>query len=456
MAIFAAILAVFLLALVVYYWRQFSQEDDDLAREWFVRWTARGVAVPILVWMLMNAGRLPFMPPLTTQIAGLRAGGHYFNALLSQTSLVAVVIVSCWAALTFGWIIAGVMKRARNREDLFIALFVWLPAIALIFWIGMSGWGWPGGCVAAVLGLWPFAEYSLSVADFKQPAPAYSGAIGKLKFGKYAEAEKAIVGELEKCESDFDGWMMLADLYAHQFHDVAEAERTICELCDDPNTTLPQVSIALHRLADWQLKLRGDPVSARRVLEAICARMPGTHLATMARVRINQLPASVDEMNERLKIRTVQMPALSEDFNAAKEQPQSNFSPQAALAEANQLVEKLNADPKDTPVREKLARIFAEQLGRFDLGVEQLELLAEMPEQPPEKVAEWLGQIAAWQIRRGGDPEAARNTLERLVRDFPQSAQAFAAQRRLNLMNRGAKMRKAVSGPQKAKSGGIV
>jgi hypothetical protein len=453
MAIFAAIFAVVLLMLVVFYWRQFSQEDDGLTREWMVRWTVRGVAAPILVWMVMNAGRLPFMPPLTTHIASLRATGHYLDALVAQTSLVAVVIVSCWAALTFGWFLAGLIRRARNREDLFIAMFVWLPAMVLIFWIAMSGWGWPGGCVAAVLSLWPFAEYSLSVADFKQPAPAYSGAIGKIKFGKYAEAEKAIVGELEKCESDFDGWMMLADLYAHQFHDVAEAERTICELCDDPNTTLPQISIALHRLADWQLKLRGDPESARRMLEAICARMPGTHLANMARVRINQLPASVDEMNERQKIRTVHMPALSEDFNAATEQPQSPVSPQAALAAADQLVEKLNADPKDTPVREKLAHIFAEQLGRLDLGVEQLELLAEMPQQPPEKVAEWLGQIAAWQIRLGGEAGFACKTLERLVREFPHSAQAFAAQRRLSLLNREAKIRKSAPAPQKAESG---
>jgi len=56
--------------------------------------------------------------------------------------------------------------------------------------------------------------------------------------------------------------MMLADLLRPPVFTIWPKRRTVCELCDDPRTTLPQVSIALHRLADWQLKLRHDPVSA--------------------------------------------------------------------------------------------------------------------------------------------------------------------------------------------------
>ena len=51
----------------------------------------------------------------------------------------------------------------------------------------------------------------------------------------------------------------------------------------------------------------------------------------------------------------------------------------------------------------------------------------------PRHRAEWLGLIAAWQIKYRQDLEAGRKTLERLVREFPQSPQAFAARRRLGM-----------------------
>jgi len=43
------------------------------------------------------------------------------------------------------------------------------------------------------------------------------------------------------------------------------------------------------------------------------------------------------------------------------------------------------------------------------------------------------------------DPAAARVRLEQLVREFPQTPQAFAAQRRLNLMEMEERFRKARS-----------
>ena len=50
---------------------------------------------------------------------------------------------------------------------------------------------------------------------------------------------------------------------------------------------------------------------------------------------------------------------------------------------------------------------------------------------PPGKAADWLGLIAVWQIERLHDREAGRATLRRLIHDHPNTATAFAAQRRL-------------------------
>jgi hypothetical protein len=85
-------------------------------------------------------------------------------------------------------------------------------------------------------------------------------------------------------------------------------------------------------------------------------------------------------------------------------------------------------------VREQFARVLAEELDRVELAAEQLELLLGLPEPPPNKAAEWLALLAAWQLQRRNNRAAARQLLERLIHDYPQSAPAFSAQRRLNLM----------------------
>jgi hypothetical protein len=324
---------------------------------------------------------------------------------------------------------------------LILAAVFWSPVLPLALWGFAELCGWAALGFAAVLWLWPLTQYCLNLADFRETAPAYSHAIGKIKFGKYTEAEMAIIGELEKCETDFDGWMLMAELYAHHFHDLVEAEKTIHELCADPNTTLPQISIALHRLADWHLNLCENPTAARRVLEEICARMPGTHLEVMARNRINQLPKSSEELHEQRNPRPVPLHAMSNELGETEESTQPARSSQEATAAAQQLVEKLKEDPNDATSRERLARILAGELGHINMGVEQLELLLGMPGQPAAKCAEWLGQMGAWQLKQN-DAASARDILERLIRDYPQTPQGFAAQRRLALLKAEARIRK--------------
>jgi hypothetical protein len=80
-------------------------------------------------------------------------------------------------------------------------------------------------------------------------------------------------------------------------------------------------------------------------------------------------------------------------------------------------------------------------LGKFDWGVEQLELLMAMPEQADSKKAEWLGLMAAWQIRFRRDGPTARLLLDRILREYPNSVQAMAARRRIELMEMDRELR---------------
>ena len=73
-------------------------------------------------------------------------------------------------------------------------------------------------------------------------------------------------------------------------------------------------------------------------------------------------------------------------------------------------------------------------VGSTGLAVEQIELLLGMQNQPGVKRVEWLTLIAGWQLQLLGDEAAAMDTLTKIVSDFPSTPQAFAAQRRLNLI----------------------
>lgn len=429
------VLAVLLAGSYHYLHRLIGDVRTDV-RRWFVSWVCKGLALPVLFWIVWNLGILPGLPAIMPQIARAQAAGGnstlaFFDVLISAL----FVIGSYWTAVTFAWLLTLTASRPAIRDDFFGACLLWsvimLPLALFILYVG----GWPMVGFAGLGWLLPIANSSLPLLTRKKASPQYSRALARIKMGQYEEAEWEVIRELEKSEDDFEGWMMLAELYANHFDDLAGAERTIRDLCGQPNITPVQLSIALHRLADWHLKVGEDPLAARRVLGEICQTVPGTHLAKMAALRINQLPSSRQELKDQRKGRRIHLPALTDDYFAESEPARdTEIDQQEALVQADQFVEKLKKDPDDIPAREELARILAGRLGRPELGIEQIDLLLEMPDQPAQKCAEWLSLIAAWQLKYLHDPQAARQVLQRLIRQFPQSVQGFTAQRHLKLM----------------------
>jgi TolA-binding protein len=277
--------------------------------------------------------------------------------------------------------------------------------------------------------LGPIAGYSREFLQPRKLPPMYSRAVARMKFGKYSEAEWEIIKELENWEDDFDGWMMLAELYANHFNNLVEAEQTVLDLCAQPATAAPQVAVALHRLADWHLKLAQNPDAARRTLLLICERFPGTHLAHMAQLRIDQLPASAAELREQKSARPIPLPALGDQMDEPVSDEPINRA--QAAKDANALVEQLQQNPNNITAREKLARVLTERLEKPQLGIEQLELLLGISDRSDAERAAWLGLMAAWYLKYLHDKENGRKTLERLTTEYPNTIQAFAARRRL-------------------------
>jgi hypothetical protein len=365
------------------------------------------------------------------------SGLGWSAAYLTVLGYGSFVICTYWAAATMGWKLLLVPAQLDGEAKgnfkalcttCLIALVV--PSAGLVL---LGGWKLLG--LAVLLLLTPMAGYAPGATQTKTMPPMYARAIARMKFGKYTDAEWEIIRELEKHQDDFNGWMMLAELYATQFKDLGEAEQIILEICDHANTSNSQLSIALHKLADWHLNQGGDPEPARRALQMICDRLRGTHLAHMAQLRMNQLPGTPAELREQRSSRPIPLPSFHQQFGTAPPLPSSKADRDHAVALANACVEKLNQNPDDVATREKLARLFAERLNQPDEGIEQLTLLLNMPDQSDALRAEWMSLCAAWQLRFHPTSDAGRRMLERLVEEFPQSPQAHAARRHLQVAN---------------------
>lgn len=437
----ATLILISLTAFMIYRYAPEDQGGRAVAAEW--PWFVKGFAAPAALWLLMNVGLSfhfqPFMPSVQ---AAKNSGTGWIFAFLGVVGMGCLLIASYWAAVTLGWLLFRVSRciETEARSDFRSLTLTCLAGTALpVLWLLWVGGWYTVGFAALLIGL-PIAGYGKSILRKPKQRPMYSRAIARMKFGKFSDAEQEIIRQLENAENDFDGWLMLAELYARQFHDIAEAEQIILEICDQPRVTSSQISVALHKLADWQLAVADDPDAADRALHLIKTRLPATHLARMAELRRTQLPRTRHELREQRQPRHIPLPALNESDNDAM---QDAPDPEKAGLLANQLTEQLTQDPNNTVDREKLARLLAGPLGRVELAIEQMELLSQMQSQPAEKRAEWMGLIAAWQLRLLQDEPAARKTLDRIIQEFPDAPQAFAAQRRISLLKAEAAARKA-------------
>jgi len=416
-----------------------AQQVDEC--RWLSGWTLKGVVVPWSLWCLMNLGFTWELPPYLQSIQqALYSGKSWFPLYLKGIGAGWVIIISFWAAVTLTWVLAKTTTQLEGEPLARFKGLCWTAGLGLgLVAVGIYALGGPLSAGFAVLAIVvPIAGYAPGVIVVPKLPPSYARAVAKMKFGKYSDAEQEVLAQLEKAEDDFQGWMMLATLYAEHFNDLPEAEQTILELCDHPSTNASQVSIALHRLADWHLKLKRDPIAARRALQIIFRRYKNTHLARMAQIRISQLPTSREELEQQDEAAPVPLPALGDNLDEHSEPLVAKLPRHRALELANTLSQRLQEDPNLVSVREKFARMLADQLDRPEEAITQLQLLLDMPDQPAEKRALWLSLIAAYHLKHRDDTSAARFVLEQLVREFPKSMEAMAARRRLELMARAA------------------
>lgn len=416
-----------------YYWERLEEIDDFEFPLSFWNWLIRGVAVPVVLVSVLSTGITPFFPPLIEQVRILRKLSSSWEGFLMFFSLATVIVVTYWAAVSLLCMLGMILRRAESKAEFLVLGGFWSLLLAPIAYVLVRFNGWPSAGAAASLWLLPIVGSTWKAVDRPKVYQSYSKAEADIKFGRYDQAELEVIRQLEIDATDYEGWMKLAELYARHFKDLPSADQTIRDLCEQPEITSAQVSIALDTLATWHLTIARNPGAARSALELLCRKLPGSHFARMADMRIRQLPRDQDELLDREKNHRIRLPALREDASVpSSEETEANKLD--AADQANRCVEILKREPNNMPAREKLAILFTERLNNPQHGIEQLRLLMDVPDATENQKGQWLSLIAAWQMNYAHDKSAARETCRRLIREFPQSPQAFAAQRRLNLM----------------------
>jgi hypothetical protein len=369
--------------------KRLPDEQVPPLRRWFSKWVFKGLVVPVLLWILFNSDVSVWFPPLMPDVQFAKINGTLAEAMNHVMTIGLFVVSSYWAAVTTAWLLVILGRQVPDRRQLRMCVLIWSALLGPLALLLIWAFGWRMAGFGATLWLLPTLQQVLSLQPERHTAPIYSRAIAAMNFDKYEEAEKAVLQELESCEDDFEGWMMLAELYADHFHDLPGALDLLRQTCEHPNTNASQFAVAHHRMADWELKLAQDPDAARSALTEICRRYPGSHLDRMARLRINQLPANREEWIARQSVKKIPLHTLHGSARNFGPRP-TEMSRDEAFARSQQCVQRLQNNPDDIATREELARLWVEDLDQIEMGVEH----ARNPGRQSRGVAWAVGVVA--------------------------------------------------------------
>ncbi len=375
--------------------------------------------------------------------------------MLAAFVLMRAILVLVTAVVMIGAFLWWILRRSREPVDLLMRIVIMTGILAFGYFSidKLAGDGNPFGQMAGVLiglvlGLvlafvWapPFMNKvsdwigSLYTGGLEPPTPVpfYSSAVAKRKQAKFREAIYDIQEQLERFPDDVTGHVMLAEIQAENLHDLPAAQITIDRFCDGPHRTPAHVAYALTALADWHLKMAKDTDAARQALEKIRALLPDTDQAMMAAQRLAHL-ASPETLLAEQEHKPIHLHTGAVDVGLMANSASLQKTAEEPAETAARLVRQLEAHPLDSEAREKLAVIYAEHFGRLDLAVEQLEQLITAPHQPPKEIARWLNLLADFQINHGSDYDTARQTLQRIVDQFPGVAAEQLARQRIEYL----------------------
>jgi outer membrane protein assembly factor BamD (BamD/ComL family) len=332
--------------------------------------------------------------------------------------------------LVVRWIITvvtmgGLLVVAARAQDGFAKIGAVLLG-AVVGLVMVFVWG---GRFTGFVGDW-FASLYTGGNQEIEPTPFYAIAEAKRKRGDYAQAIIEIEKQLERFPTDFQGWMLIAEIQAENLKDFATARQTVETILSQPDHAPKNIAYALNRQADWHLKFDQDREAARAALERIVDLLPDTEQAQVALQRIARLTPD-EGLVKKQEPERVSLPRGEENLGLRQGTAELRPSEESQEAAAGRLVKQLEEHPYDNESREKLALIYGRHYRRLELATDQLEQLIGYPNQPAKQVVHWLNLLADLQIELAADLVLARQTLQRIIDLYPKTAAADNASNRL-------------------------
>lgn len=265
-----------------------------------------------------------------------------------------------------------------------------------------------------------------------EPQPLYAVAEAHRKRGRYAEAIAEVQRQLAAFPGDYTGNLLLADIQAAQQKDFAGAIQILEQWILEWGAQSHRVPAALNQIAEWHIHGRQDPESARAALQRVLDRFPGTDAAHLASQRLAHL-ASSETLEDRVHPHRLKIGQYPDRVGLLLDPPQPP-PPEDPAALASQCLRQLAQFPNDNETRERLARIYAEDLQHLELARQEWEWLLAQPHAPDRDVVRWLNLLAQCELQHDGNLDRARAALQRIVSRFPKSAAAEQARQRIALL----------------------
>jgi tetratricopeptide (TPR) repeat protein len=364
--------------------------------------------------------------------------------------LIGLLALLIGAGLTM-WFIWRTIKKAEDPGRI---VYKWVISFVILIFLVILGaklgfFGYGGAfigpiaaaCCGIVLGiLWaphlgavlaaPFTAFYDGGDASPEVRPFYSIARAKQKRGHYQEAVAEVRKQLERFSQDYEGWMLLAEIYAENLKDNAAAQNCIEEILRQEGHAPRNIVFALNRSADWHLGLASDRDSARAVLEEIVRRYPGSEHSHNAAQRIAHLTTDKMLLDHR-ETPIIHLTRRDEYIGLQGAVADPRPAAEEPGVAASRLIGHLQSHPADVEAREQLAEIYAHQYQRTDLANDQLEQLIASPGASPKEIAHWLNMRVDFHRDVDQNEAAARATLERIMTSFPGSAAAGLAESRL-------------------------
>lgn len=274
---------------VWYHWDSFQEARVAREDERLSLWAIKGVGIPLIAWVLFNLTAAPGRVVTLPEVVVSKLTWMGWMSVLGRLVVPVLLVISTfWAAATLAWLLVHLVARTESRREIVGASVFWglvlSPLVVGIVWVG----GWYASGFALMLLFTPLLRDLLALGTPKKLGPAYTRALQRIKSGRYADAEMEVIRQLERSENDFEGWLMLARLYAVNFGDLPEAERTVREICGQKDIARKEYCTALLHLGDWYW-MSGEPQAAYRVWAEVCEKFPMSDFATTARQKIRQL-----------------------------------------------------------------------------------------------------------------------------------------------------------------------